>query len=101
MTKKGSWVRIHQVVLTPQQRAPQVPEDTAKVPLELWVKGELLADANTGDTVQVRTRAGRVVQGTLLEGQVHYAHSFGDTVPELRRVGDMVRNRLREVRHEG
>ena len=101
MAQKGNWVRIHQVVLTPDARAPQVPEDTAKVPLELWVKGELLQDADTGDTVQVRTRAGRVVAGTLLAGEVDYTHTFGKTMPELRLVGDMVRNRLREVRHEG
>ncbi len=37
--KKGDWVQIHQIVLKPEERAPQVPEDTKKVPLEFWVKG--------------------------------------------------------------
>ncbi len=101
MMKKGSWVRVHQQVLAPGQRAPQVPEDTQSVPLELWLNGELMADAAPGDTVRVRTRSGREAEGTLLDAPTNYTHSFGDTVPELRQVGDMVVARLREVRHEG
>ena len=27
MAKKGDWVLTHNIILTPQQRAPQVPED--------------------------------------------------------------------------
>lgn len=101
MIRTGSWVRIHQMVLTPQQRAPQAPEDTRRVPLELWVKGELMQDASPGDTVKVRTRAGREVTGTLLGEDTGYTHSFGETVPELRQVGDRVRRKLQEVPHEG
>ena len=37
MAKKGDWVLTHNIILTPQQRAPQVPEDTHGVPLEMWV----------------------------------------------------------------
>ena len=37
MAKKGDWVLTHTIVLTPAERAPQVPEDTHKVPLEMWV----------------------------------------------------------------
>ena len=32
MAKKGDWVLTHNIILTPQQRAPQVPEDTHGVP---------------------------------------------------------------------
>ncbi|MGR8952181.1 MAG: 2-amino-4-ketopentanoate thiolase, partial [Gammaproteobacteria bacterium] len=38
---KGVWVEIHDIVLEAGERAPQVPEDTAKVPLEMCVKGFL------------------------------------------------------------
>ena len=48
MAKKGDWVLTHNIILTPQQRAPQVPEDTHGVPLEMWVKGHLTADAEIG-----------------------------------------------------
>ncbi len=94
MAEKGDWVRIHSVVLHPGERAPQVPEDTARQPLELWVKGYLLQDAQPGDTVQVRTRTGRVAQGTLLAGGLDYTHSFGHFVPELMQIDDQVRGRL-------
>ena len=94
MAEKGDWVRIHSVVLHPSERAPQVPEDTARQPLELWVKGYLLHDAQPGDTVQVRTRTGRIAEGTLLEGGLDYTHSFGHFVPELMQIDDQVRGRL-------
>ena len=36
--KKGDWVQIENIVLPAGQRAPQVPEDTQKCDLKLWVK---------------------------------------------------------------
>ena len=48
MAKKGDWVRIHRNVLEPSGRAASVPEDTKKVPLEMWDKGHLLEDAELG-----------------------------------------------------
>lgn len=35
---KGEWVMIHNIVLAPSERAPQVPDDTKEVPLEMWVR---------------------------------------------------------------
>lgn len=81
--KKGDWVQIHQIVLTPEERAPQVPEDTKKVPLELWVKGFALHDAETGSEVEIKTTTGRKVKGTLVDINPRYIHDFGDFVPEL------------------
>ena len=37
--KKGDWVRIHNIVLEVGERAPNIPEDTQEIPLELWDKG--------------------------------------------------------------
>lgn len=88
MPKKGDWVRIHSVVLQPNERAAAVPEDTKRVPLELWTKGYLQSDASMGDEVTVVTRTGRTVDGTLIEVNPHYEHSFGSFVPELQRAGD-------------
>ena len=88
MPKKGDWVRVHRVVLQPNERAASVPEDTKRVPLELWVKGYLCADAEIGAEVMVSTRTGRAVSGTLLEANPHYEHSFGAFVPELQQAGD-------------
>lgn len=85
--KKGEWVLIYDVVLTPQERAPQVPDDTKKVPLETWVKGFLQEDANIGDRVSVTTMTGRTVEGKLLEVNPYYTHDYGKCIPELLQIG--------------
>lgn len=85
--KKGDWVRIHSVVLKPEQRSPNIPEDTSKVPLELWVKGFLQEDAEIGAECEVITTTGRHEKGTLLEVNPTYTHSFGDYVPQIHRIG--------------
>ena len=88
MAKKGDWVRIHSVILTPAERAAAVPDDTKQVPLEQWTKGSLLSDAAAGELATVTTRTGRVVSGELTDETPHYTHSFGDFVPELQKAGD-------------
>ncbi len=88
MAKKGEWVRIHSIILTPEQRSAAVPDDTKSVPLEQWTKGYLNLDTPIGSETAVTTRTGRVVSGTLVEETPHYTHSFGDFVPELQQAGD-------------
>lgn len=92
MVKKGEWVRIHKIILQPSERAPQVPEDTKKVPLEMWDKGYLQEDANMGDEVKVITVTGREETGTLIEVNPHYTHDFGTFVPELLVISKQVRD---------
>ncbi len=95
--KKGDWVRIHNIVLEAGKRAPNVPEDTQKVPLEMWVKGFLLDEAaNIGDRVQIETYIGRKVEGTLVEVNPYYKHDFGKCVPELLYIGKQVRDLINE-----
>ena len=84
--KKGDWVQIHQIVLKPEERAPQVPEDTKKVPLELWVKGFALHDAKIGSMVEIETVTGRRVKGELTAINPRYKHDYGNFVPELLKV---------------
>jgi len=87
IVKKGSWVEIYKVVLTPDQRSPLVPDDTKKVPLELKVKGFLLSDAKIGDTVDIETYAGRKLSGKLIFDNPPYTHKFGQPIPELMTIG--------------
>lgn len=84
--KKGDWVQIHQILLKPGERAPQVPEDTKKVPLELWVKGIVQEDAKIGSMVEIITATGRKVKGELIAVNPGYAHDYGEFVPELLKV---------------
>lgn len=96
--KKGDWVRIHNIVLNPEERSPHLPKDTQKVPLEMWVKGYLINDeANVGDEVEVETYIGRKQKGTLVEVNPYYKHNFGKYVPELSYIGRQVRSLLEEA----
>lgn len=88
MANKGDWVRIHSIILAPEQRSAAVPDDTKSVPLEHWTKGYLQADTPLGGEAVVTTRTGRVVSGTLVDETPHYSHSFGEFVPELQQAGD-------------
>jgi hypothetical protein len=85
--KKGEWVKIYRVILKPEERAPQVPDDTKLVPLEMWVKGFITADAELGDIVEVKTITGRMESGKLVEINPTYTHSFGNFIPELLQIG--------------
>lgn len=85
--KKGDWVQIFRVVLEPSQRAPQVPEDTRKVPLTLLVKGFLIEDANLGDEVTITTVIGRTISGKLVAVNPEYGHSFGAPPSKFMSIG--------------
>lgn len=94
MIKKNEWVQVHSIVLTKEERAPQVPEDTKSVPLEMWVKGYLTEDAEMGDVVTVKTVTGRLVEGKLVQVNPTFRHSFGEFVPEILEIDRTVRQEL-------
>jgi hypothetical protein len=91
---RGQWGRIHRVELAPSERAPDIPADTAAVPFESWINGWLLEKAGLGDLVRLRTPAGRVVEGVLVEVEPGYTHSFGSPPPSLQRAGICAWERL-------
>lgn len=90
--KKGDWVQIKQVVLPPEGRAPQVPEDTKKTPLLLWVKGFAQHDGEMGQPMTVETMTGRKAEGELVALNPRYVHDFGNFVPEFLRVDVQLRS---------
>ena len=94
MIKQGEWVQIERTILEPSERAPQVPDDTKKVPLIMWIKGFLMEDANIGDDVKVKTRTGRIETGKLLEADPVYELNYGNFVPELQEINIKVREEL-------
>ena len=90
---KGQWVKIHNIILDPSQRAPTVPEDTKKVPLEMWLNGFLnQEEAVVGEEVMIKTVIGRTVKGKLIEIDPRYDHSFGKPIAELLAIGPQVRD---------
>lgn len=98
--KAGRWVEIYSVVLEAGNRAPQVPEDTAQVPLELKIKGFLKHDAEVGDDVEIESVIGREHKGKLIDSSPAYLHSYGQPIPELLRVGRELKEILRNKRGE-
>jgi hypothetical protein len=84
---KGTWVEIHRIVLPAGKRAPQAPEDTRAVPLEMRAKGWLVATAAIGGDAEVVTAAGRRLRGALAVVNPEYTHGFGAPIPELSTVG--------------
>lgn len=92
--RKGDWVKIYDIVLESKDRAPQVPEDTRGVPLEMWVKGFLLEEGKIGDTVEIETITGRRVEGKLVEVDPAFDHSFGRNIPEVLKIGQQLRGIL-------
>ena len=94
--KAGAWVQVHEIVLKPEERTGKLPEDTKKVPLEMWVKGFLKEDAAIGDTVEIETLTGRMVSGSLVAAEPAYSHGFGDIyIPEMLKIGMQARAILR------
>lgn len=83
----GDWVIVHSTVLEPKDRASQVPEDTKRVPLEMWVKGFVKSDSNIGDEVEIATITGRSVFGKLEKVNPYYTHDYGKCIPELLQIG--------------
>lgn len=95
--KQGDWVRIYRIILTPEERAPQVPDDTKEVSLEMWDKGFLLDnEAQIGDEVEVETYIGRKVKGKLVEINPYYTHDYGKCVTELLYIGRQNRELIKE-----
>ena len=96
LAEANAWVEIHCIVLPAGERAPQVPDDTQAVPLEMRVNGFLVASAEIGDEVEIETRTGRRLRGTLVGLNPEYSHGFGAPIPELVLVAGEVRGILRE-----
>lgn len=90
----GDWVQIKRVVLNPGERAPQVPPDTAKVPLELRIKGFAQGEAEIGEEIAIRTLLNRTEVGTLEEVWPRHIHDFGRPIPELLTIGQEVKEFL-------
>jgi hypothetical protein len=101
IVKRGQWVEVYRVVLSPEKRAPQVPDDTRKVPLEMRTKGFLETDAMIGDEAVITTAAGRQVSGRLDAVNPAYTHGFGEPIGELMGIGREVRRIIAGRKKEG
>lgn len=95
MIKKGTWVNIKKVILTPDRRPDTVPEDTRATPLVMWVSGFLQEDARLGTTARILTKMNRPEEGILEETEPCTTVTYGKYVPELLEIGIQARSILR------
>jgi 2-amino-4-ketopentanoate thiolase alpha subunit len=84
---QGTWVEIEKILLTPAERAPGLPEDTAGTPYVLRVSGFLAEAAVQDGPARITTLIGNTYEGRLRVVNPGYTHSFGATVPELLAIG--------------
>ena len=89
--KKGTWVEVERVLFKPEERAPNLPEDTRKCPYMLIISGFLQQDAKIGDEVTILSIIGHEHVGVLKTIEPSYSHSFGHIVPELLTIGTEAR----------
>ncbi|QAT40260.1 2-amino-4-oxopentanoate thiolase subunit OrtA [Clostridium sp. JN-9] len=94
MIKKETWVEVEETVLSPDERAQNIPEATKKTPLKVWVRGNCLEDCNMGQVVNVKTNSGRTLNGKVVSVNPGYYHSFGDYVEETAYIGIQARKML-------
>jgi hypothetical protein len=92
MIDKGTYVRIRQTILKPQERSQKLPKDTHEVPFKIWVKGYLQEEADLFDIVHIKTLNGFEYTGRLKEANPPYRHSFGDFVPEILKLRQTIHN---------
>ena len=90
----GTWVELHRIVLTSDERSPHLPDDTRQLPLEMRVKGFLITAAAIGDEAQIKTVTGRHLHGTLAAVNPAYSHTFGAPIAELATIGAEARTIL-------
>lgn len=90
MIDKGTYVKIRKTLLKPEERAKNLPIETRKVPYKMWVKGYLLQEADLFDIVTIKTITDRVVTGRLKEVEPPYKHSYGNFIPEILKMKDII-----------
>ena len=96
--KRGDWVRVHRIILRPDQRSDNLPEDTRATPFQMWVNGYLEnRTAAVGDEVTIRTAIGRLLVGRLVVVGPRYNHDFGSPQPELLAAADEIRGLSRRL----
>ncbi|AWI06304.1 2-amino-4-oxopentanoate thiolase subunit OrtA [Clostridium drakei] len=95
MIKKGTWVEVEEIVLIPEERAKNIPEETKKTPLKCWIRGNCLNDCKLGDEVNVETNVGRIARGKVVDVEPGYYHSFGRYISELGYIGKQARDMIK------
>jgi 2-amino-4-ketopentanoate thiolase alpha subunit len=91
MIKKGTWVEVEEIVLKPEDRATNIPDETKKTPLKSFLRGKCLNDCELGHEITVETNIGRIASGTVVDIEPGYYHTYGKYVNEISNIGKQAR----------
>lgn len=91
MIKKGTWVEVEEMVLSPEDRSTIIPEETKRTPLKSFIRGKCLSDCELGEEVQVETNVGRIAKGIIVDIEPGYYHTYGKYVEEISNIGKQAR----------
>lgn len=94
MIKKGTWIEVEETVLESSDRAANIPEETRKTPLKVWIRGFCENDCEISQMVEVKTLTGRILKGRVMSEEPGYYHSFGNYVKEISYIGLQARQIL-------
>ncbi|MCL2855937.1 MAG: 2-amino-4-oxopentanoate thiolase subunit OrtA [Defluviitaleaceae bacterium] len=94
LVNSGTWVNIRSVILDENSRAAGIPQDTAGLPLMMWVKGFLTHDCQLGEKAEIITVTGRTEYGILEEANPATNIDYGEHIPEIAEIGRAAREVL-------
>ncbi len=84
--EKNDWIEISEILLTPENRASGLPDDTKDLSYKLKIRGFAQCDGSVGEKITIKTVTGRVLSGVAEKINPYYDHNFGDSIPELIKV---------------
>ena len=92
----GTRVEVRYTLLDAGERAPGIPDDTARLPYEVRVRGVLDEPAGRGERATVVTATGRRVAGVIEQVDPADTHTFGRPGPALaaaiQAIGELTRS---------
>jgi hypothetical protein len=91
MITKGTFVEVEEIILMPEDRAVNIPDETKKTPLKCWTRGKCINDSELGNEVQVETNVGRIARGIIVDVEPGYYHTYGKYVEEISNIGKQAR----------
>lgn len=92
------WVQIEKIILKSEERTAKIPDDTKKCDYIMHLNGFLESGKpEIGETVCIRTLAGRLVEGRIIKINPQYSHNYGRPVEELMHIGQTHRRMLEEI----
>lgn len=90
MIEKMTFVEIYRMILPPEERSTQLPNDTQRVPFDMRIRGRLLKNAHIGEFVEIITATGRKEKGIMIAEYPHFSHNFGRYLPIFSSIRDVI-----------